>query len=1088
MSLVRYFYKDFSNESRNRGATYFSQNRIRLDKYERGLIQAKVQGSQREPYSVSFNYTGFPMDVIVGKCNCPRYEDGNLCKHLWGTLLEIDRKNLKVLPAGHDMLIIHRDDMESYNDNPVPVDDEEEDDETWKSALEDIRDSHDEKFSIKPLWKEGAEISFCIDLEKTKKASKLALFFLQRIPNKQGIFGRYQNFGINEDDIFRITDPLLRQLFSILLGNQGLSYYSPYYGHSPTSEKKNIVLVSPDLQREVLSLLSSQYPLLMTTDDNLFQAVTWDSGNAWATNISFYRDEKLFKWVIEGFFKRNDEKISLETVTLLTDTLFLTKTRVLSVIDPGRYLPWIKILNSRGCIEIPFKSQNKFIESLYTLQGPMALPLPDELRLEEIRTTPVPHISFKPTGYESVKETELAVDVSFQYQDHEFPFQSPENSRIRSEDKKVIVRDLTKEKEYLQWLPQLGFKKPYSYLDGQCDFLLHRKSLLKSVASLVRNGWEISLEGMKIRRGGELKYTISSEIDWFELNGNVTFDDLAVPFLKLIEALKKNQDFIELEDGTLALIPKEWKEEIRPLIALGKDSAEGLRYSKTQASLLSAMMEKKEVIADLDFTNFVKKLEGFEGIRTAVQPSGFIGKMRPYQKEGLGWLHFLQEFGFGGCLADEMGLGKTIQILSLLEERRLSRENPLPSLVVVPRSLVYNWLDEAKKFTPSLKIIDFTNSQRGTLEPASHDQDLIVMTYGTVRRDIQELVKLKFDYVILDESQAIKNSQSQVSQAVKLLSANHRLAMTGTPVENHLGELWSLFEFLNPSLLGLASGFKDLVSRTSQKSNSSEETIRHLAKGLKPYLLRRTKKQVLKELPDKTEQTIFCEMETEQKKLYGELKDYYRTQLTQRIVKEGLNKSKIQVLEALLRLRQAACHPALIDKKYAAVSSTKLQTLSEQLKEILESGHKVLIFSQFTKMLALVKTLLDKEKIVYEYLDGATRDRKTRVDHFQTDLKCPVFLISLKAGGFGLNLTAADYVFILDPWWNPAVETQAIDRAHRIGQQKSVTAYRLIVKETVEEKILELQKRKKDLAEAVISESTSILRALTQEDLLYLLG
>jgi SNF2 family DNA or RNA helicase len=344
---------------------------------------------------------------------------------------------------------------------------------------------------------------------------------------------------------------------------------------------------------------------------------------------------------------------------------------------------------------------------------------------------------------------------------------------------------------------------------------------------------------------------------------------------------------------------------------------------------------------------------------------------------------------------------------------------------------------------------------------------------------------VQFDYAVLDEAQAIKNASSESAKAARLLRSEHRLTLSGTPVQNHLGELWSLFEFLNPGMMGSASVFRELTGSAIGADPAGREM---LAKALRPFILRRTKEQVARDLPEKLEQTVFCELEAEQRKLYNELRDHYRTSLLDRIAREGMNKAKIQVLEALLRLRQAACHPGLIDKANIDHASAKLDALMGHIEDVLEEGHKVLVFSQFTSFLSIVKRKLDANKTVYEYLDGKTRDRQARVERFQNDPACKLFLISLKAGGLGLNLTAAEYVFLLDPWWNPAVEAQAIDRAHRIGQTRRVFAYRLIAKDTVEEKVLQLQQSKKDLADAIINADNSLIRSLKKDDLELLLS
>jgi SNF2 family DNA or RNA helicase len=406
-----------------------------------------------------------------------------------------------------------------------------------------------------------------------------------------------------------------------------------------------------------------------------------------------------------------------------------------------------------------------------------------------------------------------------------------------------------------------------------------------------------------------------------------------------------------------------------------------------------------------------------------------------------------------------------------------------PSLVIVPKSLVFNWIEEAAKFGPSLRVVNHTGNQRTEGAESLADADIVLTTYGTLRRDIMRHREVEFDYIVLDEAQSIKNAGSQAAKACRLLRARHRLALTGTPVENHIGELWSIFEFLNPGQLGSAARLKRFLS--GGRGGSAAEVV---ARAVRPFLLRRTKAQVLSDLPEKTEQTIFCELGETQRKAYDELREHYRQELSGRIGKMGIGRSRIAVLEALLRLRQTACHPGLVDGNRIDEPAAKLETLLEQLGEVLAEGHKVLVFSQFTSFLSIVRRQLDARSIPYEYLDGKTTDRQARVAHFQEDPDCRLFLVSLKAGGQGLNLTAADYIYILDPWWNPAVEAQAVDRAHRIGQTRRVFAYRLIAKDTVEEKILALQDRKRDLAESIVRADENMISTLTPEDVELLLS
>jgi SNF2 family DNA or RNA helicase len=395
-------------------------------------------------------------------------------------------------------------------------------------------------------------------------------------------------------------------------------------------------------------------------------------------------------------------------------------------------------------------------------------------------------------------------------------------------------------------------------------------------------------------------------------------------------------------------------------------------------------------------------------------------------------------------------------------------------------------LKKAARFAPELAVLDYRGLGRRHLRERFAAGHVAVTTYGTLRRDATVLKDVEFDCVVPDEAQAIKNASSQAAKAARLLRAEQRLALSGTPVENHLGELWSLFEFLNPGMLGTSAAFKRLGARPGV--NAGREHVDFLARALRPFFLRRTKDEVLDDLPPKTEQTLHCELSRTERRRYDELREHYRTALFARADEVGIERMKIHVLEGLLRLRQAACHPALLDPARAGDGSAKVDTLLEQLAAVVEEGHKALVFSQFTKLLAVVRSRLDAAGHAYEYLDGRTRKRREKVARFQSDPDCPLFLISLKAGGHGLNLTAADYVFLLDPWWNPAVEAQAIDRAHRIGQRRTVVAYRLIARDTVEEKVVELQDSKRELAAALFGGERGALRDMTREDLELLLS
>ncbi|OYV96831.1 MAG: hypothetical protein B7Z73_00100 [Planctomycetia bacterium 21-64-5] len=738
-------------------------------------------------------------------------------------------------------------------------------------------------------------------------------------------------------------------------------------------------------------------------------------------------------------------------------------------------------------IVVPVAHEDQFIEDIWQTPELPAIDLPDDLQWEQVRSEPQPQVMIGPVRLGAM--TWLIGKLRFDYAGLLLDSTDDRRAVCDAGGRRIVHRDEAKETAARAELQRLGATPTVASETYHGSFKVARKDFAPLVLALNQAGWHVEAEGHRIRHPGTTHISLASGVDWFELDGHVDYDGEQIGLPKLLEALRRGEDFVTLDDGSRGMLPSDWLTRYAPLAQMGEAEGDKLRFKPSQALLLDAWLSAQpEVNVDAAFEQVRQRLRSFEGVRSHEEPAGFSGVLRPYQRDGLGWLLFLEEFGFGGCLADDMGLGKTIQVLAMLVERRnrpASNGDHKPALVVVPRSLVRNWAEEARRFAPQLKVLDYTGLDRGEAREQLDQYDLVVTTYGTLRRDAGHLKDVPFEYAILDEAQAIKNAASQAAKACRLIQSRHRLAMTGTPVENHLGELWSIFEFLNPGMLGRSNSLKLLSSKAA---GTDTEGVRLLAKALRPFILRRTKEQVLSDLPEKTEQTLYCELDAPQRKLYDELRNHYRDALNKRIAKEGMNKAKIHVLEALLRLRQAACHPGLLDKSKASEPSAKLETLMEQLQEVFDEGHKALVFSQFTSLLALVRKRLDKGKIVYEYLDGQTRDRQQRVDRFQTDPDCPLFLISLKAGGLGLNLTAADYVFILDPWWNPAVEAQAVDRAHRIGQTRRVFAYRLIARDTVEEKILQLQGEKRHLADAILSADNSLIGGLTADDLQMLLS
>lgn len=685
----------------------------------------------------------------------------------------------------------------------------------------------------------------------------------------------------------------------------------------------------------------------------------------------------------------------------------------------------------------------------------------------------------------------LAGTVWFEYGGMAINADEPAGGAVDVERRVFVRRDRAAEREALASLPRYGASAARPDPEGEpvphhVEFA--RARLDSSVPQLAAEGWAVEVAGRRYRPAGSVAWNVTSGIDWFELSGSVDFGGVTADMPALLEALARGERAVTLPDGSVGILPEGFAEQFEPMVAMAQRQDGRLRYGRIQVALLDALLAgQPQSHVDEAFDRIRGELARGERPEAEDEPEGFQGTLRHYQREGLGWLAFLERMGLGGCLADDMGLGKTIQVLAMLvRRRRVANAAGLahrPSLVVVPKSLVFNWMDEAAKFGPALRVLNYTGNQRSEGAESFLESDIVLTTYGTLRRDILRHREVEFDYIVLDEAQSIKNAGSQAAKACRLLHARHRLALTGTPVENHIGELWSIFEFLNPGQLGSAARLKRFLA--GGRGGSAAEVV---ARAVRPFLLRRTKAQVLSDLPEKTEQTIFCELGETQRRAYDELRDHYRQELSGRIGKMGIGRSRIAVLEALLRLRQTACHPGLVDPARIDESAAKLETLLEQTDEVIQEGHKVLVFSQFTSFLSIVRRQLDARSTTYEYLDGKTTDRQARVARFQEDPDCRLFLVSLKAGGQGLNLTAADYIYILDPWWNPAVEAQAVDRAHRIGQTRRVFAYRLIARDTVEEKILALQDRKRDLAESIVRADENMISTLTAEDVELLLS
>ena len=585
----------------------------------------------------------------------------------------------------------------------------------------------------------------------------------------------------------------------------------------------------------------------------------------------------------------------------------------------------------------------------------------------------------------------------------------------------------------------------------------------------------------------QINFKAGSGTDWFDIKVEVKFGNQFLNINDLKTSILNKQQYVKLDDGSIGILPEEWLKKYEGLFKAGKLNKKGnIEINAFQSSVIDDLTNEidnnKNIIK---FQEKIKALKLSKEFSNENAPANFKANLRDYQLHGYNWLNSLQSIGWGGCLADDMGLGKTIQMLAFIQNQ-VNKNKTFAALVIVPTSLIFNWENEIKKFAPKLTIHSYVGSNRNDTQIDFIKNNITLTTYGLARIDIEKLKAVTFNVVILDESQAIKNNQSQIAKAVKLLDAKNKFVMTGTPIENSTMDLYSQLDFVNPTMLGSEEQFKQNFANAIDK-NKDEEAATYLKKIIQPFLLNRKKQQVAKDLPEKTETILYCEMAQDQRRVYEHYKEKIKADLIEKIDSVGLAKSGMYVLQGLLKLRQICNDAKLIsDADYSKISSVKTTILFENIEELIAENHKVLVFSFFSSMLDLLEVSFNKRKIKTVKITGEVTNRQSLVNQFQTDTDTKVFLISLKAGGFGLNLTEADYVFMFDPWWNPAVEQQAIDRTHRIGQTKNVFAYKLICKDTIEEKILALQLKKKAVSDDIINVDNAILKQLKKEDIINL--
>jgi superfamily II DNA or RNA helicase len=1075
MYLRKYFRMLFDNRAIQQGEAFVSSGDVVLT--QATSRSATVEVMDDAPYTVLLERSD---SRVRAGCEC----EHPYCRHMWAAFIVTEREAclMGVLGEGPPSLEMGR--ITGRNGKrSIPAKTIAAVAPQWRDAIgRAARPAAPRAEDYLAQASLPVEVFFEINPDNSR-GDGIAVSLRSRERRASGHWGALKPLRVTRAEVARIPDTE-REIIERLIGARPVFSYGVDYVQSD-------YLLSGPAAHAILERICETGKAFLPTPTGMTPVMLrWDSGPPWRFELSVDRNGHQ-GWNVTGQLRRGAVSMPVLEPRFILEAGVICTGDTLAALELGGAFNWVFGLRRERLITVPFAAGNDLVEVL--LRTPHLPPVtwPEELKFEEVSVLPRPIATFEERKrYWNSAEDPYFIRLAFEYDGQVMPSESPETGIYLSPERRLIRRDREAEQAAVAALQDTGARIKDHY--GGLKWQIARKKVPAALRDLIRKGWHVNLDGKSFRSSSGFKAKITSGIDWFEVHGSLAYGDTSVQFPQLLAAIERGEQHVELEDGSMGVLPDDFLAQFGPLLRLGKKSGDHLRFNRSQTSLLDAMLlERGEVSADEMYLQARDRLAAFGGIQPAPQPKEFVGELRHYQLEGLGWIEFLRDLGLGGCLADDMGVGKTPQVLALLDTRRELREaagngvKPSASLAVVPRSLIYNWIQEAARFTPKLRVLDHSKAERTGDTSVFNDYDLVMTTYAMLRRDVTQFRTYEFDYAILDEAQAIKNSASESAKAARLLRAKHRLALSGTPIENHLGELWSLFEFLNPGMLGSASVFQGSAAALR---NPSQETRELLARALRPLILRRTKDQVIKELPPKLEETIFCQMRPEQRKLYDEMRDHYRNSLIGRIDRFGLSKSKMHILEALLRLRQAACHPGLIDQKRVRESSAKLDNLLPQIEEVMDGGHKAIVFSQFTSLLSIVRGHLDRSRVNYEYLDGKTKDRQAAVERFQNDPDCKLFLVSLKAGGLGLNLTAAEYVFLLDPWWNPAVESQAIDRAHRIGQTKPVFAYRLICSGTVEEKVLELQKSKKALADAIIGEDNRLIGNLQREDLELLLS
>jgi superfamily II DNA or RNA helicase len=1124
----------FPDAVRRRADDYVRRDAVRIARRSNDTILAVVEGSRA--YAVELHAA--PGQVML-TCTCPFAEERGVCKHLWAVIVLTDRNGalaplLETAGPRAQFFGIANDDFdaddevldEAPTERPWPREDwmERPPPPAWASQahprppgtprLSPLGSPWKQLLSVAEVrmrqeaalrsgaapagdsrpWPAGRRIVYVLDLDRSPESGIIVDVLTEKL-RRDGEWDPARPYRVPASVWFSAPDLIDRQLVQMLQGAGAGRNASGFAGGREGPMRTEGFLLLRETFDTTLRMMVETGRCRARVHRQLWPISRWDEGPPWRFGVRIGTSPDG-SHTVEGSLIRGAERLPLAPPTATHSSgLVLLGDTIARFEAPGTY-PLVQLLYGREPLVVGADELPDLLATVLALPAVPTLDLPPEAAIGERKEPPQPVVAIT-TELRPYGPATNTITLQFRYGRTYIDAGMAGATLYDRASRTLHHRDVGAERAAIERLLALGVREMTSSTAERPQFTAATTRLASLTATLVGEGWRVELNGATYRVATETRASLSSGVDWFDLDATARFGDVDVSLGALLDAQAQGKTGVVLADGTVGLLPAEWMARWKVAAAAGRWTGGAIRFTRSQTALLDALLATApEVDVDETFATARAELARFDRVAPAEAPPSFVGTLRDYQREGLGWLHFLQRLGLGGCLADDMGLGKTVQVLAMLDGRRAERAANGPSLVVVPRSLVRNWIREAERFTPQLRVRDVSAGDRQLDAASLADADLLVVTYGVLRRDAAALREIVFDYAILDEAQAVKNAATASAKAARLLQARHRLAVTGTPIENRLEELWSLFEFLNPGMLGARAGFARLVRAARDPGADSagangeggESAAALLSRALRPVILRRTKADVASELPPRTEQTLEVELEPAQRRFYDSILERYRASVLARVDRMGIERSRMHILEALLRLRQAACHPGLVDPARRSGPSAKLDALVPALTEVVAEGHKALVFSQFTTLLALVREALDAAGLVYEYLDGKTRDRQRAVDRFQDDPACPLFLISLKAGGQGLNLTAADYVFLLDPWWNPAVEAQAIDRTHRIGQTRSVIATRLVARATIEEKILQLQAGKRALADAILAENQGLLAGIGRREIELLLG